>query len=249
MYNLQRTHGTLLEKQVATGFSIDREGVCLIKVMEGGIAKVKKSTGGSAGAGVFVGFAVSDNESIASEPRVESAVIPATGPFAVQLSSTTPFSYTGGTTSTTFEVAVYDTNTAAWLVNTSAGAPSTTQFVLSAAGMLYVNTGTAAHTLTVYWRVNLTVAEAKMKYYERNINNTAGVTLGQVGVMCGACEFYTYEYENNINWAATTGGNAYCGSDGRVTGSPSGSQVCGSVIKTPTSDDASLGIAFNVMAI
>lgn len=244
MFDLKKSFSSLVrELPVATGQSVAKEGLCLVKVMESGVAKVKPSTGASTD--IFCGFSTSDNESITTQPRVEQVTVPSSSPYTIQLSSTTP----AGSGPASYEIRVYNASTTTEFsqVATIVGA---NQFVLSSTGVLTVSGTYAGDTLDVYWRVNLSALEAQTLFYQRHPNNTAGSILNQVGVMCGHGEMYTYQYNASVNWGSVTAGNVICGASGIVTSGAAGSyNTVGEIIKVPDTSDASLGIAFNVNKI
>lgn len=246
MFDLKYSQGNNLERSVAVGYTVDTEGLALVKVLEDGVAKVKPSeyTSGQ----VFVGFSSSDNQTITDEPRVEFINVPSVAPYTVQLSSTLPFSATGGTTSMSFEISVRNLSTGALLTKVAdAVAPAAGQFKLSSVGIVTFAAADAGIEMQVNWRVNLTAQEAKIKYYERAINNTANAYFNTIGVMCGQGQIYTMEYDTAVDWTATTGGMAYAGADGKLVEDATALlPAVGQVIKVPNADSATLGIAFNV---
>ena len=245
MYDLKKSFGSLVrEMPVATGFSVSREGLALIKVMEGGIAKVRPGTG--AATDIFCGFSTTDNESVVSEPRVENVTVPTASPYTVQLSSTTPY----GTAPASYEIRVYNADTSAASTQTAIGSIGANLFNLGATGVITVTAAYAGDTLNVFWRVVLTALEAQQKYYQRHPNNTAGALLGQVGVLCGQGEIFTYEYDTAVTWSSVSAGHLIVTASGMVTSGTGGTyNLLGHVIKVPSTTDASLGIAFNVNRI
>lgn len=251
MFDLKQSFGTNYELPVVNGHAVSKEGLALVKVMEDGIAKVRVANGTSGE--VFVGFSSSDNQRVTDEPRVESVSVPTAGTYTVQLSSTIPFSVTGGTTSLSFEISVYDNTAAAYLVHASATGIIAGRYALnvSGPGSLTFNAAQAGHDVVVYWRVNLTAQEAATKYYERSINNKSNAYFNTIGVLCGQGKIYTYEYDTAANWSTAEAGCAWAGADGKLyaTSATNARANAGQLIKLPSADSVTLGVAFNVFNI
>jgi len=245
-YDLKRSHFSLsLQKDVASGQVIDREGVVLRSVLEAGEEKVQKADAVAA-TYMVAGFAISDNETIGIIPVVESLTIPAApGPYTVQLAHT---SLVG--TAPNSSVRVYDVAGAADLTET-AGAPAATQFQPTVAtGVLTFNVAEAGKAITVWYRANLTVAEARLRYFQRNINNDAGAIFNTVVVAGGTGEIFTAEYDTNVDWSTAKPGSTgviTTGPDGILTIGGAGTAIPGGkVVHVPDIDQPYLGIAFNL---
>jgi len=241
MYDLKRTHYSLpLQKDVAAGEVVDREGVVLQAVLEGGEERVKKADASAADL-VICGFAVSDNEAIGIIPVVEDHTIPAApGPYTVQLDHT---SLVG--TAPNSSVRVLDVTGAADLTEV-AGAPAAGQFQPNVAtGVLTFEATQAGHSIRVFYRANLTVAESRLRFHQRNINNEAGAIFNTVVVGAGVGELWTAEYDTNVDWSS--GNPILSGADGILTIGGGGTAIPGSrVIHVPTPDLPFLGIAFSI---
>jgi hypothetical protein len=244
MFDLKKSYGSLIrEVPVATGTSVTKEGIGVVRTLESGNVVVDVPTGATDG--VFAGFVTMDNQTISSKPVVEEATIPSTSPYSVQLSSTTPY---GGSTFADQEIRVYDetATTGLSMVTAAVNVSATGKAFLSSNGVLLAHSSAAGHELTVYWRVSLTVDQAKAEFYQRSPNNEASATLGSVAVMCGQGHMYTYEYDPSYDWTSTTSHKAWVGSAGQFVGDSNSGTECGYVVQAPTSEDNSLGIAFNL---
>jgi len=246
MYDLKKTHFSLtLQKDVAAGSSVDREGVCLISTLEGGEEKVKKGDELAATYQV-AGFAVSDNEAIGIIPMVEDLTIPASpGPYVLQLKYTSLV----GPAAPNSSVRVAFVGGAD--LTEVAGAPADNQFQPNlATGVLTFNSADAGLAVRVWYRANLTVAQARQRFFQRNINNEAGAIFNTVAVGGGVGEIHTAEYDTNVDWStAVPGGSGVIktGADGILTIGGGGTAIPGGrVVHVPNPDNSMLGIAFNI---
>lgn len=246
-YDLKLSHFSLnLQKDVAAGQLVDREGTVLRSVLENGEEKVQLADGSAANYRV-AGFAISDNETIGVIPMVEEAVIPANpGPYTIQLKYT---SLVG--TAPNSAVRVYDITDDTDLTETASLSPGAGQFNPNVAtGLLTFNVAEESHAIRVFYRANLTVAQAKLKYFERFVNNTAGQFYNTVVVGSGTGEVFTAEYDTNVDWTtAWPAGTAdiLTGPNGILTIGGGGTPIPGAkVIHVPNVDNAMLGISFNL---
>jgi hypothetical protein len=244
-YDLKRSHFSMsLQKYVSAGNTVDREGVVLRSVLEAGEERVQKADA-TASTYQIAGFAISDNETIGIIPVVEEFTIPAApGPYTVQLAHT---SLVGTAPNSSVRV---NNITAAADMTEVAGAPAATQFQPNVAtGVLTFNVAEAGNSIRVWYRANLTVAEARLRYFQRNINNDAGAIFNTVVVGSGSGEIYTAEYDTNVDWTtAYPGANPILtGADGILTIGGGGTAIPGGkVIHVPDVDQPYLGIAFNL---
>jgi hypothetical protein len=244
-YDLKRSHFSLtLQKDVASGQVVDREGVLLRSVLEGGNEKVQKADAVAA-TYALGGFAISDNETIGIIPVVEDLTIPAApGPFTVQLSRT---SLVGTAPNSSVRVQLVG---GADLTEV-AGAPAAAQFQPTVAtGVLTFNTAQAGAAIRVWYRANLTVAESRLMFFQRNINNDAGAIFNTVAVGGGVGEIFTAEYDTNVDWSTAIPGSTgviTSGPDGILTIGGAGTPLPGGkVVHVPDVDQPYLGVAFNL---
>jgi hypothetical protein len=238
MYNRERTHATIrLPRQVTTGNTVDREGVCVVGVLEDGIEKCEKSDGT---AQKFIGFAGLDDQAYATEPRVEDVVIPSSAPYEVQLSSTNEVGSVGAKEARVYNVTDSDEMTTQ---GKGAGDVDTNEKGAIVSGLLTVHSDHAGDTVRVFWRVNLTVLEATSKFWETSPNNQASAIFNEISVLTGTGEMFTYEYDAAVDWSGAVVPSA--GADGKVVDGGSGDAI-GDVVHVPTADRPFLGIAFSV---
>jgi len=244
-YNLKKSHFSLtLQKDVATGQVVDREGVVLRSVLEAGEEKVQKADAGASNYRI-AGFAISDNETIGVIPVVESLTIPASpGPYTVQLAHT---SLVGTAPNSSVRVMVVGGSD----LTEVAGAPAAGEFQPNVAtGVLTFNVAQAGASIMVWYRANLTVAQSRLRYYQRSVNNQAGAVFNTVAVGGGNGEIFTAEYDTNVDWStAWPGGtaNILTGADGILTIGGGGTALPGgSVVHVPNVDEPYLGVAFNL---
>jgi hypothetical protein len=153
-YELTKSHFSLiLQKDVATGSVVAREGTVLQAVLESGVEKVKYATAG--GTEKIIGFAISDNEDIATDVEVESITVPAAAPYTVQLGHLQLV----GTGASAEAVVV----TAAGVPLTKvAGVPGAGEWsVVGTTGVVTFNVAQVGLFYLIYYRYNLTVLEAR----------------------------------------------------------------------------------------
>ncbi len=244
-YDLNRSHFSLtLQKNVASGQVVDREGVVLRGVLEAGEEKVQKADA-SASNYRLMGFAISDNETVGIIPVVESLTIPAApGPFTVQLQHT---SLVGAAPNSSVRVQIVG---GADLTEVS-GSPSATEFQPTVAtGLLTFNTAEAGSAILVWYRANLTVAQARQRFFQRNINNDAGAIFNTVAVGGGNGEIFTAEFDTNVDWSTAWPGGTddiLTGVDGILTIGGGGTALGGgNVVHVPNVDQPFLGVSFNL---
>lgn len=243
-YDLNRTHFSLsLQKDVTAGNVVDREGVVLQSLLEGGVDKVQKADASSSSLAI-AGFAVSDNETIGVIPVVEDFTIPASpGPFTVQLSRTSIV----GPAVPNSSIRIERQDTGADLTEASSG-PNSGEFLpVLTSGLVTFNTAQAGLAIRVWYRANLTVAESRQIHFQRNINNDAGAIFNTVVVGGGTGEIWTAEYDTNVDWEGVAAGAITTGADGILTTGGSGTVIPGGkVVHVPDTDNAFLGISFNL---
>lgn len=243
-YDLKRSHFSMtLQKNVATGQVVDREGAVLRSVLDAGEERVQLADAGASTYSI-AGFSISDNETIGIIPVVEDVTVPAApGPFTVQLSRT---SIVGTAPNSSVRVQVVGGSD----LTEVAGAPSATEFQPSATGLLTFNTAEAGAALRVWYRANLTVSESRQIFFQRNINNDAGAIFNTVAVGGGTGEIFTAEYDTDVDWTTAPPGGASAiltGAGGILTIGGGGTALPGGkVVHVPDVDQPFLGVAFNL---
>ncbi len=243
MYDLKRTHASIiLEKDVKSGETIATEGACLIRELNAaGNEVIANCTGGASGER-FVGFAQLDNQVITTEVGVEAHTVPASGTLLVALDKDAISTTVGDV-----RVVCNSKDTAAGTLTVVTGTPITGEVQADYAnGDFTFHTLEAGSAATFYYRRNMTPAEVKSKYHERNVNNSACSVFGRVGVMGGRGEIFFDQYYINDNYA-TLPLLVKTAHAGRVAKGWTGAvgDTVGSVIKSPTVADPFIGIAYN----
>ena len=169
-YDLKRSHfSVILERKVTTGEVVTEEGLVLIAVLDPatGEETVQVAAGGSAE--VVMGFAIRDNADNATTSEVEEATVPATGTLEVQLSNTNLVASTPGDGSTA-QIQVSVPIDAAILTRVDGSSPGDGEVGIEpVTGLLTFHSDEAGKDVVVTYRYNLTVAEARLRFYQRNI--------------------------------------------------------------------------------
>jgi len=227
-----------LEKEVVTGQTIGDEGRVLIRVLDGGKAKVQESAG--AGADVFYGIALKDTLSLLTMPLVDSKTIPAAAPYRIQLDRTNLVGAMGATT-----VWVYDVTAGAAFssVNEVAGAGAvlnTNQYYVNyTLGQITFFSARAGHVLLVQYRYNMTAAERQLRFQENGVNLGGSDSLAQCGVGIGPGEVYTLYYDTSQDYSALP--VIYTGAAGMPTADTTSTITIGRTISVPSATDPFLG--------
>jgi hypothetical protein len=243
-YDLKRSHFSLvLEKSVQAGSVITEEGVLLQSVLDPATGtEVVLPTSGSGD--VIAGFAIRDNADHATTSEVESVTVPSSAPYEVQLRQNNLVAGTPGTGSTT-SLSAMDGSTQMDNIDVG-GAVSGDVNVNDVTGLLAFHVDEASKTIVVTYRYNLTVAESRLKFYQRNINNEASTLFSQVGVGQGHGEIFTDQFDATVDWAAATSVNS--GVDGVIRDS-TGTALDARVISVPNVNNPLLGISFDIGGI
>ena len=241
-HDLKRSHFSLtLEKQVLAGSVITEEGVLLASVLDAatGTERVLPTDGT---AQVIAGFALRDNADHATTSLVESVTVPAAAPYEVQLQENNLVASTPGDGTTASLSAMDGTTQMTNADDTSAGAGSVG--VNDVTGLLNFNVADAGKTIVVTYRYNLTVAESRLQFYQRNINNEASTLFGQVGVGQGHGEIFTDMFDATIDWSLAPAITS--GAGGTITSGGSGTTLDARVISVPNVNNPLLGISFDL---
>ncbi len=244
-YDLKRSHFSLiLEKEVVTGQEINEEGVLLVALLDAatGTEKVQASTG--TGADVVAGFAIRDNADNATTSTVEELTVP-TSPAAltVTLKNNNLVASTPGDGSTS-QLRVVMGNGDVLTVSDGASGGAGDVGNEPATGVLSFNAAEEGEDFTATYRYNLTVAESRQLFFQRNINNEAGALFGQTGVGQGHGEVFTDQFDSTLDWGAGTAITS--GAGGQLTQGGSGAVLDARVISVPNVNNPLLGIAFDL---
>lgn len=204
---------------------ITSEGQCLVAQSIGGVFGVRPCSNDTVGN--FAGFAVAEQLSLLSVPKVESFVVSGGAATTLQLSRTPE-------ASTLFIFNVTD----------GVALAVTTDWTLSGDTVTWVNTQ-IGDTVTCYYRFAPTTVEAQAIQGDVKPGGAAGLLLGQVGVIKSGV-VYTSEYDTSVDWLANNP-VVKTGAGGRVTIGGAGQTLPAYVISVPHSngpDGAFLGLEF-----
>ena len=244
-YDLKRSHfSVILERAVATGETITEEGQLLIATLYAstGSEVVQAAAGGASE--VLCGWSVRDNADNSTTSVVEEATIPATGTLTVQLSNNnlvTAIADDGAQSQMRVVASSTGNLTLVDAANPSSGECANEP----ATGLLTFHGDEAGQTIVVTYRYNLTVAEARLSFFQRNINNEAGALFGQVGCGHGHGEIYTDMFDATVDWSAA-GVIPESAAGGTVSSGGSGASLDARVIAVPNVNNPLLGLAFNI---
>ena len=198
MIDIKRTFYTWSDTQpVATGKTVDEEGQGLVAVMEGGVEKVMPSE-----AGVdekVVGFAMFRQKTFSNAAVVEDHIVPTATPFVVEL---------GKQHLLIGQIRVLDVVAGTDLAPAAAPpAVAAGEFLVDRAhGTVTFNgVSEAGKTVRVFYRYELTVAEALQQFYEAPTNHPDPNFFSQVGVGKGKGRVFTMYYDQGADWSLATG--------------------------------------------
>jgi len=234
-YDLKRSHFSLiLEKEVLPGEVITEEGVLLVAALDAATGTEKVQLSAGAGTDVVAGFAIRDNADNSTTSSVEESTIPTSpNPLTVQLSNN---NLVAG------QIRVVASTTGAL---TEGNPANPGEFSVSdSTGLMTFNSAQEGEDIVVTYRYNLTVAEARLKFFQRNINNEAGTLFGQVGVGHGHGEIFTDQFDASVNWASNP--SITSGANGQLTTGGSGVALDARVISVPNVNNPLLGVAFDL---
>jgi hypothetical protein len=115
-------------------------------------------------------------------------------------------------------------------------------------GLLTFHADDAGEPIVSTYRYNLTVAESRLVFFQRNINNEAGALFGQLGVGHGHGEIYTDQFDATVDWVSIVGasGQILSAALGTVSAGGTGTILDARVISVPNVNNPLLGLAFNI---
>jgi hypothetical protein len=244
-YDLKRSHfSQILEKNVATGSTVVEEGVCLVASLDATTGEEVVAMSAGASGEVLAGFAIRDNADHATTSVVEEGTVP-TSPAAltITLANNNIVASTPGDGSTANMRVECPVGTALTLVDGAVAANGQCA-VEPATGVLVFHSDESATAYRVTYRYNLTVAESRLTFFQRNINNEAGAIFGQLGVGMGIGEIYTDMFNSTLDWSAGT--QPTTGANGLITQGGNGHAIDARVIHVPDVANPMLGLAFQV---
>lgn len=238
MIDIKRTFYTWSDTQpVATGKTVSEEGQGLVAVMEGGVEKVKPSEG-LAGEKV-VGFAMFRQKTFATAAVVEDHIVPTAAPYVVEL---------GKQHILLGQIRVLDVVAGTDLaVAVAPPVIAAGEFLADLAhGTVSFNVAESGKTVRVFYRYELTVAEALQQFYEAPTNHPDPNFFSQVGVGKGKGRVFTMFYDQSVNWADATVVPALA-DKGMICDGGVGPVVPNArVVQVPSPSDPFLGIEFLV---
>ena len=236
MIDIKRTFYTWSDTQpVATGKTVTEEGQGLVAVMENGIEKVMPSEG-LAGEKI-VGFAMFRQKTFSTAALVETHVVPTAAPYVIEL---------GKRNLLAGQIRVYDSVLATDL--TPAAVPpvvAPTEFLVDLPnGTVEFNAAQAGDTVKVFYRYELTVAEAIQQFYEAPTNHPDPNYFSQVGVGKGKGRVFTMYYDQSVDWSGAAVAPAL-GLGGMIVDGGVGPAIPSArVVQVPSPTDPFLGIEF-----
>ncbi len=236
MIDIKRTFYTWSDtQQVATGSTVSEEGQGLVRVLEGGVEKVMPATG--AAGEVVVGFAMFRQTSFSTAAVVEDHIVPTAAPFVVEL---------GKQNLMADQARVLDVVAGTDLAAVVMSPPASGEYYVDVAhGTVEFNADEAGKTVRVFYRYNLTVAEATQQYYEAPINHPNPNFFSQVGVGKGKGRVFTMHFDQAVDWSAA-GVVVGLGANGLITHSNTIPVPNARVVQVPSPADPFLGIEFLV---
>lgn len=224
MIDIKRTFYTWSDTQaVATGVEISEEGQGLVAVLEGGVEKVQPALGSASEK--IVGFAQFRQKDFSTAAVVEDHVIPSAAPYTVELGKSLLIDGQVRVVGASPDSIDYTNGTLTFLV------------------------GDKSKSVRVYYRHDLTVADAKQMYYEAPTNMPDPNFFSQVGVGKGKGRLFTMFYDQSIDWASAATVPALA-VGGLITHTVhEGTTTCtaipnGRVVNVPTPADPFLGVEF-----
>jgi len=236
MWDRTRTRwNEMREMDVLAGQTIAEEGSCLVLVGSGSSAFVRDATGTAAD--VWYGMSVKDTRAILTDAAKETLTVPAAGTYTLTLSRS---NLVGSFAATS--VYVYDNTAVAALAEKAALPAASGQYVVNyTTGVITFHLDEAAHSVTIAYRYNMTVAERNARFAERPANTGASDAYAQCGVMCGPGVIYTKIYDTAVAYAI--GGAIYTGASGRFTSGAGSTIIIGTCVQIPSTTNSFLGIA------
>ncbi len=243
-YDLKRSHfSIILERKVKTGSTLTEEGSLLVSTLDAATGEEVVDLCAASASTIIAGFAIRDNADNSTTSVVEEGTVPSASPWEVQLSNNNLVATTPGDGATA-QIQVDASSTGILTVVDGAVATAGQVALEPATGLLTFNTAQEGETLTVTYRYNLTVAESRLTFFQRNINNEAGALFGQVGVGHGHGEIFTDQYDATVDWASIT--VILTAASGTVSAGGTGTIVDARVISVPNVNNPLLGLAFNI---
>lgn len=231
MFDTERSFfNDLRERPLAAGAVLAEEAQAMVLVSDGVAGSAVQPSAGSGGE-LFAGFAICDAKKVATEVVVETVTVPSSSPYQVTLRNSNII---------VAESRAYN-NTSSSAMALTCPTPGATQYCVTLAGLLSFNAAQAGDSVTIFYRYNLTLAQAMEKFHQRNINNTAQDYFSTVALGCLEGEIFTSMFLASDTFALLA--NVYTGAGGKLTTTATGALV-GYVSKLPTTTDPLLGVVY-----
>ena len=222
MYSLDRTTYTKkTQRPVVAGTVIADEGLLLKSVLVGGDEHV--ALAGTGAGEILVGFSHDTTVALDSEIVIEDGLTVPAGK-VIQLAH-------GNIVAGSVRV---------HKVSTNADLAITTDYSVNLSNGIVTLVANAGEAVIVTYRRNLTVTEAKIKYFERPSNFPSPADSGNAIILTGDVEIYTDMYDTSVSYDGVT--ELYAGAGGMLTSVATGhTAVPGHIIKLPTAADPFIG--------
>lgn len=210
------------ELPVASGSTIDAEGMALVASTAAGVLGAKASAGSSGE--VFLGVAISQQMSLLKASKTEAFVQPAGGIL------TLAFTPSSGT------VAVYSKTSSAVIA-------LTTGYTISGK-VITMNAATLGHDIEVTYNYVPNANQARALQGDIYPGGPAGAALGQIGVIRNGI-VYTDQFDTTVDWNAANP-VVKTAANGQFTIGGSGATLSNvSVLAAPTAGFPYLGLLLN----
>lgn len=215
--------GHSFHRDVATGNVVDVEGSALAYVMEGGKAKVRKSTG--AAGERFAGFSLSRNTQQSRLTEIVTVRVPATAPYTVELKH---------------EPIANQIRVAGLTIAAEAAEGKVKQ----AGKVLTFDASAAGQSFEVALAFVPTVLEANARLGQAPVGGLAAVAMNVVGVIDEG-DVFTDQYDVTADWVGdgVNPPNIYLGADGLLTTKSGGTKLNSvTLIQVPSAGSPFVGV-------
>ena len=227
---------------LTTGAVVSEEGCGLVAVLENGVETVRPPVLPTDATAKVAGFAVFRQLNFATAPCVENLVVPTSAPYSVQLTNTNLVLN---------QVRVHDVvANADFTIVLAPGAVAPGSVVVDLKlGTLTFDISAAGHTIAVTYQYNLTVAQAKLLFYEAPTNYPDPNYFASVGVGKGKGRIFTSFFDASCDFS--TGAALHLGAGGIITTAAVGPMIPNArVVQLPistvpnTNTPPTLGVEF-----
>jgi len=209
-----------VERKTATGTTITAEGQALVLDVTAGLGTVKPSTG--AALEQFMGFSLAQQLTIDVFPFIDTFTVPAAAPLTITL----PHTPLAGT------IRIVETGASALLADPAD---------YSVVGKVVTFVANAGDTVSIAFRYNPTVLQAKQFQGDILPGGAAALVLDSVGVI-EVGDVYTSEYDTLSDFTVNPP-RLYLGANGVITTVSGGVELVGArVIEAPVAGYPFLGV-------